>query len=198
MLNIIATSAIVLLRIFTLNKKMMIKHIVIAIIALLAVSCGNTPKETALNSSNDEVQQEKKYQISKTDAQWKGLLEPSAYNVLREAGTERPNTSPLNKQYAPGILICGACFAPLYENENKFDSGTGWPSYDRAIEGQVERDVDYKIGYERTELKCNTCGSHLGHEFNDGPKKTTGKRHCINGVAMDFVPKGEELPALRK
>ncbi|MFT6798285.1 MAG: peptide-methionine (R)-S-oxide reductase [Nonlabens sp.] len=197
-LNIIATSTIVLLRIFTLNKNRMIKHIVIAVIALVAVSCGNTPKEIALNSSNEEVQQEKKYQITKTDAQWKEFLEPSAYNVLREAGTERPNTSPLNKQYAPGTLICGACFAPVYENENKFDSGTGWPSYDRAVEGQVERDVDYKLGYARTELKCNTCGSHLGHEFNDGPKKTTGKRHCINGVALDFVPKGEELPALRK
>ena len=176
----------------------MIKFISLTLLALLTVSCGNTSKEVALNSSNEELQQEKIYPISKTAAEWKELLSAQEYQVLREAGTERPNTSPLNKQYAPGTLICGACFAPVYENKNKFDSGTGWPSYDRAIEGQVERDVDYKIGYARTELKCSTCGSHLGHEFNDGPRKTTGKRHCINGVALDFVPKGEALPALRK
>ena len=183
---------------FNPKKKMMVKYIGISIIALLFVSCGNTSKELAMNSSDEEMQQEKKYEVTKTAEEWKKLLTSQEYNVLREAGTERPHTSPLNKQYAPGTLVCAACYAPVYENEHKFDSGTGWPSYDRAIEGQVERDVDYKIGYARTELKCNTCGSHLGHEFNDGPKKTTGKRHCINGVALDFVPKGEELPALRK
>lgn len=176
----------------------MIKYISLALIALATISCGDAPKELVMNSSKEEVQQEKKYEVTKTDAEWKELLTAPEYDVLRKAGTERPNTSPLNKKYAPGTLICAACYAPVYENEHKFDSGTGWPSYDRAIEGQVERDVDYKIGYARTELKCNTCGSHLGHEFNDGPRKTTGKRHCINGIALDFIPKGEELPALRK
>jgi peptide-methionine (R)-S-oxide reductase len=176
----------------------MIRYIAFAMITFLTVSCGETTKEVAMNSSGEEMQQEKKYEVTKTDAQWKELLTAEEYDVLRKAGTERPNTSPLNKQYAPGTLICAACKAPVYENEHKFDSGTGWPSYDRAIEGQVERDVDYKIGYARTELKCNTCGSHLGHEFNDGPRKTTGKRHCINGIALDFIPKGEDLPGIRK
>jgi peptide-methionine (R)-S-oxide reductase len=180
-----------------LIASIMIKYIGIAAIAFATISCGNTTENVALNSASEQVQQEKKYPIHKTDTEWKQLLEAQAYNVLRQAGTERPNTSPLNKQYAAGTLICAACFAPVYENEHKFDSGTGWPSYDRSIEGQVERDVDYKIGYARTELKCNTCGSHLGHEFNDGPRKTTGKRHCINGVALDFVSKGTDLPALR-
>jgi peptide-methionine (R)-S-oxide reductase len=109
--------------------------------------------------------------------------------VLREAGTERPFTSPVNKNHEAGVFVCAACKTPLYASEYKFDSGTGWPSFDRAIKENVELDVDYKVGYARTELKCNTCGGHLGHSFDDGPKKTTGKRHCINGVALDFIPK---------
>lgn len=161
----------------------------VAIIAL--ISCNSNAQE-----SNKETAKE--YTVVKSEAEWKELLSAQEYNILRQAGTERPFTSPLNKQYKPGTLVCAACYAPLYNNLNKFDSGTGWPSYDQAIEGQVERDVDYKIGYARTELKCGTCGSHLGHEFNDGPRETTGKRHCINGVALNFIPEGEELPAIRK
>ena len=111
------------------------------------------------------------------------------YYVLRQAGTERPFTSPLNKNYKSGTYICAACKTPLYKSEHKFDSGTGWPSFDRAIFNSVELDVDYKIGYARTELKCNTCGGHLGHSFKDGPRETTGERHCINGVALEFIPK---------
>jgi peptide-methionine (R)-S-oxide reductase len=143
-------------------------------------------------------QQEKKYAVQKTEQEWDRLLSDAQFSVLRQAGTERPFTSPLNNEMSEGTLICAACFAPVYDNNNKFKSGTGWPSYDQAIEGQVEQDTDYKIGYARTELKCNTCGSHLGHEFNDGPRETTGKRHCINGVALDFVPKNVKLPELRK
>lgn len=167
------------------------KHIlyIVAIVAL--ISCNSKAQET----SKKETQT---YTVVKSESEWKELLSPHEFNVLREAGTERPFTSTLNKEYKAGTLVCAACYAPVYNNLNKFDSGTGWPSYDQAIEGQVERDVDYKIGYARTELKCNTCGSHLGHEFNDGPRKTTGMRHCINGVALNFVPEGEELPAIRK
>lgn len=169
------------------------KYLIIALTILTLIGCKTAPKEFAQNDI-----QEKVYTVTKTDAQWKQELTPAQYDVLRRAGTERPHTSPLNKQYDPGTLICAGCNAPLYENVNKFDSGTGWPSYDQAIEGQVERDVDYKIGYARTELKCNTCGGHLGHEFNDGPRNTTGKRHCINGVAMQFIPDGQSIPALNK
>lgn len=133
--------------------------------------------------------QSKKYKVSKTNSEWKELLTPLQYSILREAGTERPFTSPLNKNYAKGVYVCAACKTPLYKSEHKFDSGTGWPSFDRAIKGNVEMDVDYKIGYARTELKCNTCGGHLGHAFNDGPKETTGMRHCINGAALAFIPK---------
>ncbi len=140
------------------------------------------------NAQNSSKEKKKTYKIEKSESEWKELLSPMAYYVLREAGTERPFSSPLNKNYKKGTFVCAACNTPLYKSEHKFDSGSGWPSFDRAIKRNVELDVDYKIGYARTELKCNTCGGHLGHSFNDGPKKTTGKRHCINGVALKFIP----------
>ena len=135
------------------------------------------------------ISKEKKtYKIIKTDAAWKKLLTDKQYYVLRDAGTERAFSSPLNKNHKSGIYVCAACKTELYKSEHKYDSGSGWPSFDRSIKGNVELDVDYKIGYARTELKCNTCGGHLGHSFDDGPEETTGKRHCINGVALEFIP----------
>ncbi len=127
------------------------------------------------------------YKITKTEAEWKAQLTDLQYRVLREAGTERPFTSPLNKNEEPGIYVCAACETPLFKSEYKFDSGTGWPSFDREIKGNVAFSTDYDLGYARTEEHCATCGGHLGHVFNDGPKNTTGKRHCINGAALEFV-----------
>ena len=138
----------------------------------------------AQDSSKEQI----KYKITKTTAQWKKELTSQQYYVLRQAGTERPFSSPLNKNINTGTYVCAACKTPLYASKDKFDSGTGWPSFDRAIKENVILDTDYKIGYARTELKCNTCGGHLGHSFNDGPKNTTGKRHCINGAALTFSP----------
>ena len=132
---------------------------------------------------------DKIYTIIKTEVEWKKQLTSMQYYVLREAGTERSFTSPLNNNKENGLYVCAACNTPLYDSNYKFDSGTGWPSFDRAISNNVELDVDYKIGYARTELKCATCGGHLGHSFKDGPKNTTGERHCINGVALKFVKK---------
>ena len=158
------------------------KKIAILLILVLTISCAG-------NAQNTKKEENKTYKVEKTASEWKKLLSPQEYYVLREAGTERPFTSPLNKNYKEGTFVCAACKTPLYKSEHKFDSGTGWPSFDRAIKGNVELDVDYKIGYARTELKCNTCGGHLGHSFDDGPQETTGKRHCINGVALNFIPK---------
>ena len=138
----------------------------------------------AQDSSKEQI----KYKITKTTAQWKKELTSQQYYVLRQAGTERPFSSPLNKNINTGTYICAACKTPLYASKDKFDSGTGWPSFDQAIKENVILDTDYKTGYARTELKCNTCGGHLGHSFNDGPKNTTGKRHCINGAALTFSP----------
>ena len=175
----------------------MFKNAILGLLAIAAVSCKSNAQENndiamAMNGPSQD------YKVSKTEAEWKSILTSEEFNILREAGTERPFTSPLNDQTAPGTLICAGCYAPLYENKHKFKSGTGWPSYDRAIEGQIVLDSDMKIGYKRDEAKCATCGGHLGHIFNDGPQATTGKRHCINGVALDFVPEGQALPALRK
>lgn len=141
------------------------------------------------SKAQNKKEENKKYAVVKSEEQWKKILTDKEYYVLREAGTERAFTSPLNNNKKEGTYVCAACKTPLYQSKHKYDSGSGWPSFDRAIKGNVELDVDYKIGYARTELKCNTCGSHLGHSFDDGPQETTGKRHCINGVALNFIPK---------
>ncbi|AWX45652.1 Peptide-methionine (R)-S-oxide reductase [Flagellimonas maritima] len=142
-------------------------------------------------SQEEKKETEKKdvvYAVTKTDAEWKAELTEMEYYVLRKAATENAFTSDLLENKKKGTYVCAACETPLFRSEDKFKSGTGWPSFDKAIEGNVAYDVDYKIGYARTEEHCATCGGHLGHVFNDGPSETTGKRHCINGVALDFIP----------
>lgn len=156
------------------------KHIALFVFAFMALSC---------NSKAQEKEKQESLAISKSEAEWKAELSELEYYVLREAGTERPFTSELNKNYDPGTYVCAACQTPLFKSEHKFDSGTGWPSFDREIEGNVAFDTDYNLGYARTEEHCATCGGHLGHVFDDGPRDTTGKRHCINGAALDFIPK---------
>jgi peptide-methionine (R)-S-oxide reductase len=145
-----------------------------------------------LFSCNGNAQKESKkakttYKVTKTDAQWKAQLTDMEYYVLRQDGTEPAFSSPLDKHYKEGTYVCKGCDTPLFKSENKFDSGTGWPSFDQEIKGNVafSNGSDY---YGREE-HCAVCGGHLGHVFNDGPKKTTGKRHCIDGVSLKFIPK---------
>ncbi len=156
---------------------------ILLFIAVLTISCTS-------NAQKKEEKEKKTYAVTKTNAEWKKILTSEQYYILRKAGTERPFSSPLNKTYASGTFYCAACNTPLYESQHKFDSGTGWPSFDRAVKGNVDKDVDYKLGYARSELLCGTCGGHLGHVFNDGPRETTGMRHCINGDALVFKSKG--------
>lgn len=156
------------------------KKILFLFAVLALISCESIAQKDKASS--------KKYKVQKTDQEWKKALTPIQYYVLRKAGTERPNTSEFNYLKEKGTFVCAGCETPLYKSERKFNSGTGWPSFDKAIEHNIETDVDYKIGYARTELKCNTCGGHLGHRFNDGPRETTGLRDCINGVALKFIP----------
>ena len=127
------------------------------------------------------------FPITKTEAEWRALLTPAQYEVLREHGTERAFTSPLNDEKRAGIFHCAGCDNAVYASETKFDSGTGWPSFWDAMPDGVGTSTDYKLLYPRTEVHCADCGGHLGHIFDDGPQPT-GKRHCINGVALTFKP----------
>ncbi|APY12011.1 peptide-methionine (R)-S-oxide reductase [Seonamhaeicola sp. S2-3] len=156
------------------------KKLIVPLLCLFAFSCN-----TAAQKNNDTKQS---FEVSKTEAQWKAQLTDLEYYVLRKSGTEQRFSSPLNKNYKDGIYLCKACETPLFKSEHKYDSGSGWPSFDREIKGNVAFSTDYNLGYARTEEHCATCGGHLGHVFNDGPKETTGKRHCINGVALKFIP----------
>jgi len=122
-----------------------------------------------------------------TDAEWRQKLTPEQFRVLRQHGTERPFTSPLNDEHGKGVFVCAACAQELYRSEAKFDSGTGWPSFSAPIEGAVATSRDFKLIYPRTEVHCSRCGGHLGHVFDDGPEPT-GKRYCMNGVALQFKP----------
>jgi len=124
----------------------------------------------------------------KTDADWKTTLSPEQFHVLREHGTERAGTSPLNREKREGTFNCAGCGAPLFSSETKFESGTGWPSFYRPIEGAIATTTDSSYGMTRVEVHCAQCGGHLGHVFPDGPPPT-GERYCMNGVALDFEPK---------
>lgn len=148
-------------------------------ISLLTLSsCNSQSQQAPTKSTKVNIDKE---QLKKED--------PLAYKVLFEAETERPYTSDLLNNEETGVYVCKACKAPLFVSDNKFDAGCGWPSFDQAIEGAIEYSVDFKIGYQRIEEHCSNCGGHLGHVFDDGPIETTGKRHCINGVALEFIKK---------
>lgn len=128
------------------------------------------------------------FEIIKTPEEWRAILTDKQYAVLREEGTERAFTSPLNDEKRTGVFHCAGCDLPLYDSETKFDSGTGWPSFYEALPDAVGTKRDTSLFMIRTEVHCRRCGGHLGHVFDDGPPPT-GKRHCINGISLTFRPK---------
>lgn len=134
--------------------------------------------------------------LKKSRSEWRKLLPASSYAVLFEEATERPRSSPLDTEKRAGTYVCAACYLPLFTSEQKFDSGTGWPSFFDVLPDAVEKHRDFKLILPRTEYHCARCGGHQGHVFNDGPKPT-GLRYCNNGVALQFVPSGRKLPELR-
>ncbi len=128
-----------------------------------------------------------KWRVSYSEAEWRKRLTKAEFHILREEGTERPFTSPLNKEKRKGIFVCAGCANDLFSSRTKYDSGTGWPSFWKPLAGAVGTSTDRKLGYPRTEVHCADCGGHLGHVFRDGPQPT-GLRYCMNGLAMDFKP----------
>jgi peptide-methionine (R)-S-oxide reductase len=127
------------------------------------------------------------YEVTHTDAEWRKLLTPMQYDVLRQQGTERPFTSPLLHEKRTGTFTCAGCDLPLFSSKTKYDSGTGWPSFWKPLKGAVDVAQDNSLGMVRTAVSCHRCGGHLGHVFDDGPPPT-GLRYCMNGVALKFVP----------
>jgi peptide-methionine (R)-S-oxide reductase len=142
--------------------------------------------EETMNTTADET-----FEITKTPEEWRKILTPEQYYVLRDHGTERAGTSPLDKTYADGIYECAACDLPLFSSETKFNSGTGWPSFYKPLDGAIGTSTDKGVFMTRTEVHCRRCGGHLGHVFPDGPPPT-GLRYCMNGVSLKFVPKADK------
>jgi peptide-methionine (R)-S-oxide reductase len=138
-----------------------------------------------------KAEDQEQFEISYTDEEWRRRLTPEQYRVLRGHGTERAGTSPLDREKRAGIFHCAGCDLPLYSSEAKFDSGTGWPSFYEPLENAVGTSEDNTLFMTRTEVHCRRCGGHLGHVFEDGPPPT-GLRYCMNGVALTFVPAGEQ------
>lgn len=127
------------------------------------------------------------FEVTRTPEEWRRQLTPAQYNILREHGTERPYTSPLNKEHRKGTFACAGCDLPLFASETKFDSGTGWPSFYQPLPDAVGTTEDRSFMMTRTEVHCRRCGGHLGHVFDDGPKPT-GLRYCMNGLSLTFKP----------
>jgi peptide-methionine (R)-S-oxide reductase len=163
------------------------KMIMILLFGLMTLqSCQGQQKQ----KSNPEPAQDGSAQtpaVLKTDAEWKKILTPQQYEVLRKKGTERPHTGEYVNTFKPGTYVCAACGNLLFESDAKFASDCGWPSFDKVIPGSVVYHDDSSFGMTRIEVTCASCGGHLGHVFDDGPQETTGKRYCTNSVSIKFI-----------
>jgi peptide-methionine (R)-S-oxide reductase len=156
------------------------RHVFLAGTALAVLAAGRLARPGDARAATS-------YEVTHTDDEWRKLLSPDAYQVLRHEGTERPFTSTLLEEHRTGTFACAGCDLPLFSSKTKFDSGTGWPSFWAPLDKAVDEIKDRSYGMVRTAIACHRCGGHLGHVFDDGPKPT-GLRYCMNGVALKFVP----------
>ena len=159
------------------------RHTLLGLGAISAALAGLRGLFTSQNAQ--AAQPAQAYPLVRTDAEWQKLLKPEQFRVLRTAGTERPGSSPLNKEKRAGTFACAGCAQPLFSSKTKFESGTGWPSFWQPLDKAVVENSDTTLFMKRVEVLCSNCGGHLGHVFDDGPKPT-GLRYCMNGIAMNF------------
>lgn len=162
-----------------LSKRQFLTSAATAVGCLVFAGCGRRGASAAPAAET--------FEITKTEAQWRAILTPQEFAVLRKENTERAGSSPLNDEHRRGTYTCAGCALPLYNSETKFESGTGWPSFTAPIADAVRTRPDSSLLGTRTEVHCRRCGGHLGHVFEDGPRPT-GLRYCMNGVAMHFIP----------
>ncbi|MDQ7981972.1 peptide-methionine (R)-S-oxide reductase MsrB [Paraburkholderia sp. SARCC-3016] len=159
-----------------------------ALAGVLPGAAGGTPAESNEPAAADEAAADEHFDVVHTQAQWRDLLTPAQFAVLREAATERPYSSPLNDEHRVGVFACAGCALQLFSSRTKFDSHTGWPSFYAPLDHAVATHTDHSFHMTRTEVHCSRCGGHLGHVFDDGPQPT-GLRYCMNGLAMNFIPR---------
>ena len=162
-----------------INKRDLLIGSLTGTASVMALAWGLSGKKSFANEGD--------FEITKTEEEWRAQLSEIQFQVLRKEDTERPFTSPLNDEKRIGLFHCAGCDLPLYDSKTKFDSGTGWPSFYEALENAVGTREDNSFFMKRTEVHCRRCGGHQGHIFDDGPPPT-GKRHCINGVSLKFMP----------
>jgi peptide-methionine (R)-S-oxide reductase len=148
---------------------------------------GVLPKFAARTALVSDASAAEVFEVTHSDSEWRAMLSPEQYEILRKEGTERAYSSPLNNEHREGLFVCAGCNLPLFSSKTKFDSGTGWPSFWTPLDNAVDTRQDRSLGVVREEVHCRRCGGHLGHVFDDGPKPT-GLRYCMNGLALTFVP----------
>ncbi len=173
-----------------MNRRTLLQHLATLAILPLAPACSRAADPSGGASAGPVVA------LGKPRQEWRGVVSDAAYAVLFEENTEPSGSSPLNSEHRDGMFVCAACRLPLFDSANKFESGTGWPSFTQPIAGHIETKRDFKLVWPRTEYHCIRCGGHQGHVFNDGPEPR-GERWCNNGLALEFIPRGQALPALR-
>ena len=162
------------------------KKIIFLFVTLATFSCTTNAQQEKKDTTT------KNSSMKKTDKEWKEILTPEEYYVLRQKGTDRPGNGGYTQHFKKGTYECAACGTQLFESGSKYESHCGWPSFDDAIEGRVEFTKDSSAGMIRTEITCKTCDGHLGHIFEDGPRETTGQRYCVNTTSIKFVKADEE------